>query len=301
MPFDIAKHFVDRGPERELFHRMLKGDIAQRIMLVLEGAEKGKSCFLLRLNYECEQSDPPAPVILLDFDQRRSGLTDYFSVACEVRNSLGDARTPNVCACEEAITRSCSLISVRTGDGDAGMGFGSRNRFDDAELSGMAGRDNFNMKMGDVTGGGPTPEQRAQQHFNMGRALRSDLAALPRVAVLIDTFEHAPDETCAWLGRWLLEPLRRELANVVLVVAGRPDDRPDRDDFFHRPRLWSNLIHRSNFKPLTDDDILTHYYNRGLRVTKEESPIVLDLVHAGGPASMTKIGDWLSSSRGGPR
>ena len=100
MPIDVLAGFVDRTEELALFHRMLRCEIDKRLLLLFEHAEQGKTCFLLKLAHDCETLAPPVPVVLLDFDQRRSGLTDYAGVGREVRESLGDERTPALCACE---------------------------------------------------------------------------------------------------------------------------------------------------------------------------------------------------------
>jgi hypothetical protein len=295
--FNIAKHFVDRRPERELFHRMLTGEIEERVLLVFDRAEQGKSCFLLRLEYECLQKDPVVPVILLDFDQARSGLTDYLSVAREVRGTLGDALTPEICGCERNILRPGPFVAIRTGDGDAGIDHGQRNRYNDAEFNRNAGRDAINV--GDVNVQ-PTLEQRIQQKVEMGRALCNDLAILGeehnRIVVLIDTFEQTTEDTRTWLERWLFNRLTRELTHVVVVMTGRPTCR----DFFTPIRRWSHLTRRlDNFTPLSDEDILTHMQNRGIPIGEEESALLLDLVRGRSPARMAQFGDKLRQERGG--
>jgi hypothetical protein len=298
MPADVTTDFVDRERELALFQRMLSGETAKRILRILERGEQGKTFFLLRLFHQCEQQDPSVPVVLLDFDQRRSGLTDYLGVAREVRRHLGDDCTPAICNCEEAITRGRPLVSIRTGEGEAGVDFGERGRFTEADISDIAGRDSISVKVGDISGGVP-PADVAQQRADMGRALCNDLAGLATshrwVVLLVDTFEHASEETCTWLERWLFEPLRRELSHVLLVVAGRPECQP----FFAPPRLWSGLVATiDRFDPFSDDEIRDHYRQRGILISEEEMPLLLDLARPS-PAMMAQIGDSLEQIRGG--
>lgn len=300
MPTDVRTGFVDRESELALFHRMLAGETNKRILLILERGEQGKTYFLLRLFQECEERRPPVPVALFDFDQRRSGLTDYLTLAREVRRYLGDECTPAICACEDDVCRR-PLVSVRTGDGDAGVDWGRRGRFREADISDVAGRDSVNVQIGSVSEATRTADQIAQQRTDMGRALCSDLAALAdahrRVVLLVDTFEHVSPETCHWLERWLFEPLRRELEHVLLAVAGRPECRP----LFAQPRLWSGLIATiDRFTPFSDDDILAHYRQRGLAVVEAEMPLLLDLARPS-PARMAQVGDWIQQTRGGAR
>jgi hypothetical protein len=298
MPADGAIAFVDRERELALFERMLSGETDKRILCILERGEQGKTFFLLRLFQECEQQRPPVPVVLLDFDQRRSGLTDYLGVAREVRRYLGDECSPGICGCEDAIARGRPLVSIRTGEGDAGVDWGGRGRFTEADIE-VAGRD-F-IQVGPVSEAVPTADLVAKQQADMGRALCNDLAGLAdshhRVVLLVDTFEHAlkSEDTCRWLERWLFEPLRRELRHVLLVVAGRPECRT----FLGQPRLWSGLVATiDRFDSFSDDEIRDHYRQRGILISEEEMPLLLDLARPS-PAMMAQIGDSLEQIRGG--
>ena len=298
MLFDVLRGFVDRTRELVLFQQMLRGETDKRILLILEPGEKGKTCFLLKLAHECEKQRPPVPVVLLDFDQRKSGLTDYLSVAQEVRRWLGDEYTPHICACEDEIHRRGPLVSIRTGEGDAGVDWGRRGRFAEADISDITGRDR--IQIGSVSEAAPTEGQIAWQKAEMGRALCRDLAGLAdshrRVALLVDTFEDASEETCAWLERWMFSALRRQLSHMLLVVAGRPQCQP----FFETLRPWSGLITPLCFDPFTDDEILAHYRRRGLHIAEEELHLLLDLARPS-PARMAELGNWLEQTRGGPR
>jgi hypothetical protein len=292
MPLDVARDFVDRTKEMARFQRMLAGETTRRILCILERGEQGKSYFLLRLFHECEQQRPPVPVVLLDFDQPKSGLTDCFSVARQVRRHLGDECTPAICACEEAISRGIPRMDTQPGAGDGGVDFGKRSDFTGAAIRDVAGRDLY-QNVSFFTGP-PTPEQVARQKEELGRALRDDLARLDRAVVLVDTFEHASEETRGWLERWLFEPLRRELCHVILVVAGRPECR----SFFAQPCLWSHLIDAiDRFTPFSDDDILAHFRQRGLTISEAE--VSLLQIARMSPAKMAGVGDLLEQAQGG--
>lgn len=296
MPIDILASFVDRGAELALFHSALAGATHQRILLILEPGEQGKSCFLRRLAHECERKRPPVPAVLLDFDQRRSGLTDFMSVAREVRRDLGDALTPAICACEEAIRRPAPLVNIQTGSGEAGVDWGRGGRFSEAAIAGVAGRDSITV--GPVSGGLPSAPPQAQQRADTGRALLSDLSGAastwPRLVVLIDTFDCASDETCRWLNDWLFEPLRRELSHVLVVVAGRPDCRP----FFEQAHLWGGLVRSLRFDPLQDEHIVEHFRLRGISLAEEEMSLLVEMARQS-PARMALLGDWAVQTRGG--
>jgi len=292
MPLDIARDFVDRTQELARFQRMLAGEPPRRILCILERGEQGKSYFLLRLFRECEQQRSPMPVVLLDFDQCKSDLTDCFSVARQVRRHLGDERTPAICACEEAIFRGVPTVNVPGSVGDGSVDFGKRDDFTGATIRDVAGRDLYQNVS--VFTGPPTPEQVARQKEELGRALRDDLARLGRAVVLVDTFEQASEETRSWLERWLFEPLRSQLRHVILVVAGRPECQY----FFTQPCLWSHLIDAiDRFTPFSDGDILAHYRQRGLTVSEVEVAL-LEIARIS-PAKMAGIGDLLEQARGG--
>jgi len=294
MPRDVLADFVDRGPELARFQRMLRGPADKRILLIIVEGEQGKSCLLQRIFHECERQCPPVLVALLDFDRRKSGLTDYLSVIREIRRYLGDECTPTICACEDEITHAYPLLNIQTGGGGAGVGLGKRNDFTDATLRGIAGRDS--IRVGNVSGAALTADQLAHQQDAMGRALGRDLASLSpaRVVLLVDTFEHASPETCDWLERWLFQPLRN-LPHVSLVVAGRPACRP----FFAQTRLWSGLLDIiDRFIPFSEDDIRTHYHQRGISISDVEWPVFVELARPN-PMAMAQLGDLLEQARGG--
>lgn len=291
--------FVDRKPELALFHRMLAGETDKRILRILVEAEWGKTRFLLQLLQECEQQSSPVPVVLLNFDQRCSGLTDFLSVVRAVRRQLGDDCTPAICAYEDDIYRRAPLVSIHTGEGGAGVDWGRRGRFTEADISDVAGRDR--IQVGPVSEAAPTADLIAWQKAQMGRALCRDLAGLVashhRVVLLVDTFDHISEDTRIWLERWLFEPLCRELLRVLLVVAGRPEEC---QPFFEQLRPWSSLVAPiDRFTPFNSDDVQDYCYRRGLLVSEEEMPLILDLTRASGPAEMARIGDLLMQERGG--
>jgi hypothetical protein len=236
------------------------------------------------------------PVVLLDFDRDRSGLAgDVDSVVSEVRGYLGDERTPHVCACTARMGLLPSLAD-RVASGPApGVDFGQSNIFTDAEISSIAGRDIW--QVGAVFTGPLTPEQQAQRQADLGRALCHDLGALGRAVLLIDTFERAPEDTRAWLERWLFRALSRELSDVILVVAGRPEKcRP----FFAQPRLWSDLIAPIDcLTPFSEDEVLGYYARRGVVVSATEVSLIA--IACTNPGRMAQVGDWLEQTKGGAR
>lgn len=300
MPFDVLARFVDRRSELALFHRMLSGDTSERILLVTDSGEEGKTYLLLKIFHECEQQSPFVPVVLVNFDRRRTDIeVNYLGVARAISRHLNVSGAPRICACDDAIFRRGSVLQTGTGDG-GGVDMGKRTRLDKAEVS-AAGRDHIHDVHVEYTEAPPTADQIAKRMADMGRALRDDLAELieqhDRVVLLMDTFEYADAETCAWLERWLLEPMRNELAHVLLVVAGQPRCR----HFFERPILWSSLITAvDRLTPFSDDDIRDHYRQRGISVSEEELPLLLDLARPS-PAVMAQIGDSLEQTRGGGR
>jgi hypothetical protein len=291
---EVLKLFEDRGPELALFHQMLRGESDRQILLVLDDIEKGKTWLIWRLFHECRQQD--VPVVLLDFDRDRSGLAgDVDSVVSEVRGYLGDERTPHVCACTARMGLLPSLAD-RVASGPApGVDFGQSNIFTDAEISSIAGRDIW--QVGAVFTGPLTPEQQAQRQADLGRALCHDLGALGRAVLLIDTFERAPEDTRAWLERWLFRALSRELSDVILVVAGRPEKcRP----FFAQPRLWSDLIAPIDcLTPFSEDEVLGYYARRGVVVSAREVSLIA--IACTNPGRMAQVGDWLEQTKGGAR
>ena len=302
MSRDITADFVDRKEELAQFLRMLSGETGERFLLILEPGEKGKSYFLQRLFHECRQQRPPAPVVLLDFDQQKSNLIDYLNVARAIRRQLGDARTPAICACEDAIFHHTSPVSVQTGAGGAGVDFGRRGDFTQAEVAGITGRDHVSVHIESISISEPTPTAERIAHYSalMGRALRADLASLSQtqpVVLLVDTFEQAlkRQEVRIWLEHWLFAPACFDLPRVHLVVAGRPECQ----SFFEPPPLWSSLVTHVCFHLFSDKDILAYYRQRGLTVS--EADIAFLQVARLNPARMADLGRLLEQAQGGTR
>ncbi len=298
MSFDVLARFVDRKSELARFHRMLSGGTDKRILLVTDAREKGKTHLLIKICDECERQSTSVPVALVDFDRDRVNVKmDYLGVARAISRYLGESCTPRICACDDVNFRRGPVIQTGAGDG-GGVDLGKRTRLDKAEVS-AAGRDYIHDVHINYTEAPPTADQIAKRMADMGRALRDDLAELAeqhnRVVLLMDTFEQADEETCAWLERWLLEPMRSELAHLLLVVAGRPQCRSS----FELPALWSGLITSiDRLTPFSDDDIRDHYRQRGIPISEGELSLLLDLARPS-PAAMAQIGDSLEQTRGG--
>lgn len=298
MGFNIAKDYVDRDEERARFHAMRSGKTDERILVILVPGEKGKSCLLSRLRYECEKEAPATPLVLLDFNRQRSTLSDEIHVAQEIRRCCGDACVSRVCECLDEIARPPAPVHIQTGAGTGGVDFGRRGRFDEAEVSGTAGRDNISVSVNAPTGLALTPEQREAQKEKLGRALRDDLrelgAADARAVILIDTFEQVYPEMRAWLERWLFEPLCREVQNVMLVIAGRPDhpDYPPLRPYFEHPHRWGYLVSTiERLAPFSHAEVLTFFHGQGISIAKEEHHFLN--IACENPARMWQFVDWL--------
>ena len=302
MLVDPITCFVDRERELRLFRSMLRGEMDKRILRVVMEGEKGKTWFLLRLLHECEARRPPVPVLLVDFDQRRSNTTlDYRGVAGVVRRHLGDALTPAICAYEEAMRPRGPFVAVGGDAGDsAGVDFGRRGRFRDADISHVAGRDHIETGDIHVQAPGPiSPEERARARADLGRAVCNDLVSLgeqhDRAVLLLDTFEYADSETCTWLERWIFEPMRRLMPHLLVVAAGQPQCLP----FFDEPAVWSGLVARiDRFSVFEQEDVVTYFERRGIAVAQAEVRLLFDVTRTGGPARMGDLGDLLAQARG---
>ena len=305
MGFNIAKDYVDRDEERARFHAMRSGKTDERILVILVPGEKGKSCLLSRLRYECEKEAPSTPLVLLDFDRRRSTLSDEFSVAQEIRRCCGDACVSRVCECLDEMTRPVAPIHIQTGAGTGSVDFGRHGRFNEAEVSDIAGRDNISVSVNAAAGFALTPEQREAQKERLGRALRDDLLELgeahARAVILIDTFEQISTEMRAWLERWLFEPLC-QAHNVMLVIAGRPQhpDFPLRS-YFEQPHRWSYLIETvERFPPFAHAEVQIFFHRQGVPIALEEYHLLAAACE--NPALMRLLADQLRQQyQGGAR
>ena len=290
MFLDVLSHFVDRKPELDRLKEMLGGKTQKRVLLFPVEGEQGKTWLLIRFFHECESQG--LPVVRLDFDARRSGLSDFCGVARQVRRYLGDDCAPAICACEARIGVQAPNINLQTGAGDAGrVDMGRRGRFDGADIQ-ATGRDAIHFDLG----GFPLPlTDPVQQRAEMGRALCSDLARLGRVLLLLDTFDHASGELRAWLNRWLFEPLRRELPEARVVVAGRPECRA-----FFQNRLWSGLVQSvERLTPLSGQHVLSYCIKLGLRVTADDRAFIQIACHSPAAGLVAQRGSCAPGAIGG--
>jgi hypothetical protein len=338
MPINPLAGYVNRDNELALFQRMLRGEVQRRVLLILDRAEQGKTCLLLRLAQECKDSDPPVPVVLLDFDRRHSSITDYTGIGNEVRRALGDARTPALGACLDVARQPVDTATGRTSHRSALLAvltdqfkedelfticFELGFKYDNLHGKGLEGTARELILLCERRGQLDTlwahleqrrPSVRGEQvvrtpdthasgadapsEVELGQALLDDLAALagtiPCLVILIDTFEQAGRETCAWLERWLLEPLANKLTHVLVVVAGRPECRA----LFPPTPRWGPLVETlQHLNALSDEDILAHYELRGVPLPPGER--TLFQIARLSPAKMAQVGDLLLEARGG--
>jgi len=162
----------------------------------------------------------------------------------------------------------------------------------------VAGRDHIDLRGATLAERPPTAAELARQRDDMGRALVRDLGALDQAVLLVDTFDHANEETCLWLERWLFEPLRRDLPKVLVVVAGRPEYQCRK--FFDPRSLWSSLVHSvHHLSPFSDEHIRSHFQQRGIVIPAGWQGI-LEMARLG-PAQMAQVGDLLAQALGGFR
>ncbi|MFD9052926.1 ATP-binding protein [Streptomyces zaomyceticus] len=119
-----------------------------------------------------------------------------------------------------------------------------------------------------------------------------DVARLPRVVLLVDTFER-----CQGLEGWLREQFLPELPqDSVVVVAGRraPDPRWTSDPG------WSDLLHATALRNLPPADATTFLNLRGVRATAHASllsftggnPLALTLAATVVGAEESPVADW---------
>ena len=118
-------------------------------------------------------------------------------------------------------------------------------------------------------------------------------AALPSpIAILLDTFEQMSDTVRDWLSGWLFDGLRRELAHVRVVVAGRPE--PACCAFFERADLWGHLITSIDcFKPMPEDEILEYYQRRDCSFGTLDPDTICHLARTSA-GMMAQVGDSLA-------
>ncbi|HQE93236.1 MAG TPA: hypothetical protein PLH19_10190 [Anaerolineae bacterium] len=342
MTLNVNQHFVDRGPERALFGRMLSGEESARVLRMLIPSGCGKSWLVKRLFSDCEERG--IPVVGLDFDARQHNKpVDAHYVVERFLNCWGETRLPQTA--ELAAEWRRSPLSPKTDDrflpalGRAlrsDLAHGSNRA---AEVDGFTcyetGMDTLLVRLGeaspcysnaltyqqrlrenivDTRRHGDTPERQAERsrlveqlnqltlqtlHLSFNALCEAPLEAaepLPPMAVLLDTFEQTPEDTRKWLSDWLFDGLRRELAHVCVVVAGRPE--PACDAFFEQADLWGHLVTRiDHFEPMPEDTVWEYYRRRGCSLG-DLHPATICSLACKDAMMMAMIGDRLLQGRG---
>lgn len=286
-----ARFFVDRTREQQLFQRMLAGQLEQRVLAIVAEGEKGKSYLLWHLKDTCREEG--TLVALLDFLPERGGLTTYLQAARRLCSELGQEQFPTF---QHQLSEHLepAAVRVQTGDGTGGVRFGDRGRYERAQVNDVTGRDR--VSIGDTTIHESEALARQRQEAlkeTLGIALRQDLIDLcargQRVAILIDQFERAPQETREWIAGWLLRPLVEAYPGLVMVLAGRPAEPVMAVVEGSHP--WRELVLPvRRLSAFSRDDVRRYFEGREIEAGDE----ILDLLHPyckENPGRLSKIAE----------
>ena len=341
MTLNVNQHFVDRTRERALFARMLSGEMDARVLRVLIPAEHGKSWFIERLCFDCEEHN--VPVVWLDF--RSDKIADARYVVERFLQLLDERHLPRTRAVAEEWRRTMPSIEA---DAHYRLAAGRALRDDLAHWTAAPGtaNDEFTRyengvaallaRLGEahphyleavnyrtrlihenITATrlyGNTETRRAERHEILTQINRltldvwglpfDDLCSTPAtatappqpIAILLDTFEQIDETVRAWLADWLFDGLRRTLAHVRVVVAGRPV--PKCHAFFDRAGLWGHLVAAiDHFEPMSKDEIREYYRRRG-RTFGDLDPDTICYLARESAGMMALLGDSLVQGGG---
>lgn len=261
--------FIDRRGDIDLFENMLAGSASERVLALIIKPQQGKT-YLLRCFQElCQQRG--LPVALVNFDTREKGVVHYWRFIRQACEDWGSGNFPQVHKCERRFDVGFPPI-IRTGPGQAGVDFGTKGRYAEAEFESISGRDQITT--GDIFAYfGPQDRSAAfQERFmdELGRAFQQDLAQLccqGRVVLLLDTYEQAHKETRDWINEWVLDQLLDHYPQLIIVIAGRPELH----EHFSQLRPWTYLVClREELSPPEEHDVRTYIQIHHLRVHGDE-------------------------------
>ena len=123
-----------------------------------------------------------------------------------------------------------------------------------------------------------------------------DAATHTPLAVLLDTFEQIPETVRNWISSWLFGGLRRDLAHVRVVVAGRPE--PSCCAFFDQARLWGHLVADiGQFEPMPRNEVLEYDQRRGCSLEHVDTNTICFLAQQNA-AMMAEVGNTLAQGVG---
>ena len=248
--------FVDRGPEMDLYTRVLDGNNYQ-IMMVSGATGMGKTSLLLRMVHESAQRKlRKAEVTWTD-----TFVYDYTAVLRKLRDDLGlehfgvftdlinyytDANyQPRLDVRINVDSGQQSSVKVAEGSQITGSSVG--------DIAGVLIRDNmFVVQRPDIEV--PVEVRRDELTRRFLAGLR-ETTANERIVVFFDSFEKTSDTTERWVWEQLLPPVRDgQLPNVRWIICGQRRPPQDRD--------WLDFLARAELKPLGASDIEAYIAKR---------------------------------------
>jgi hypothetical protein len=268
----IERLFTNREPQIELFMRMVRREIPQRILAIEAGAGYGKSWLLDRYAAECRKAG--VPCARFDFDAAREGEPLSPTLILEKASEpLGLLPASDL----EAFGR---LLREMTG-GPASVEVGARAAISQSHFGDIA---NLIIKELHVTLPGMDPPTRRRQAT---RRFRDALAACagPTPAVwLMDTCERADQtpDTADWLrGAILGHVAAEERLPLVIVLAGRsvPLLHPD----------WADCVYRMELTPFDERQTHTLICERMGQVLTRETVTFIHRASEGIPQNMVQM------------
>lgn len=283
--------FIDRREEVKIFENMLAQNIIERVLTLIVGPEQGKTYLMRYLYGHCKEQQVASA--LIDFDTRRKGSIPYSKFVYEICDQVGWDNFPHVEAFEKQNYTILPLLQIQTGEGQAGIDFGSKGHFEAANLDSISGRDQIKVNVGNISYHEKQSQSAIRQKRlmdEMGRAFRSDLTQIctqNRMVILLDTYEQASLEMRKWVEEWIFDCLLDRYPNLFIIVASRPNLY----DYFSQPRPWHTLMClRTKFNPPQEEDIQKYTRIWGFNIVGTElRPFVVVANHS--MATLAKLRD----------
>ncbi len=183
---------ANRTREVEFFKKMLRGEIAQRILLIQAASGMGKTSLLTEFASLCPVHAEAAVLIKIDLKSAQTGIAFIFS---RLQRRLGEEKFSNF---NKALSSFLSA-GVEVSDNEIG---GTENQIQ-------------------VILNAESEEARNFRLSKLQEAFFRDLQAVKKpIVIIIDTFNSAPASVADWVGGGFLVEVA-DVPNIRVVIAGQ--------------------------------------------------------------------------------
>ena len=283
---------VDRKEETDIFKKMLHKEINHYVMDICQPGGKGKSYLLRAFRRLCADNNIACGFIEFSSCQ----MIDPLTCMRELAEHLGEENFIDFCKLDNEFHQPQPAVQI--GGGNSQTEVTLSGRYDNSELSTIAGRDNITVGDIKVIYGGMSVERKDFIERELTKSFKRILLNLTRLqptVIIFDGYEHSTQATGKWIQTHILNPTRdHTYPKISIIISGRPEG--NRPTFIPASDWSKTIIHLDAFGELSEDDIRQYFWNhRGIQIN-ESDIIAYHKVCKKNPLILAQIADMLETS-----